>query len=71
MHNDAGVWRSLSAFFVSAMVSAVFRIQKVWTAMEALGFDGTFPVTVVFKWQPRDTALLTLSVLCSLFVLFY
>ncbi|MFP3043265.1 energy-coupling factor transporter transmembrane protein EcfT [Treponema primitia] len=71
MHNDTWVWRSLSAVFASSLVSAVFRGQKVWTAMLARGFDGNFPVTIAFKWKLRDTALLAASVICSFFVLIY
>jgi cobalt/nickel transport system permease protein len=69
MHNDVSIWRSLSAVFSSSLAGAHFRGGKVWIAMLARGFDGSFPVTLAFRWRLRDTALLTISILCSVFIL--
>ncbi|GHV73023.1 cobalt ECF transporter T component CbiQ [Spirochaetia bacterium] len=69
IHNDVGMWRSLSAVFSSSLVGAHLRGEKVWIAMLARGFDGSFPVTAAFHWRLRDTALLTISILFSIFIL--
>ncbi|GHV76528.1 cobalt ECF transporter T component CbiQ [Spirochaetia bacterium] len=68
-YNDVGIWRSLSAVFSSSLVNAHLRGGKVWVAMLARGFDGSFPVTVLFHWRLRDTALLTISLLFSIVIL--
>ncbi|GHT87183.1 cobalt ECF transporter T component CbiQ [Spirochaetia bacterium] len=68
IHNDVGMWRSLSAIFSTSIAGAHFRGEKVWIAMMARGFDGSFPVTVSFRWRLRDTALLTISILCSVLI---
>ncbi|GHT78814.1 cobalt ECF transporter T component CbiQ [Spirochaetia bacterium] len=69
IHNDAGMWRSLSAIFSTSIIGAHFRGEKVWIAMMARGFDGSFPVTAAFHWRLRDTALLAVSILFSIFIL--
>jgi cobalt/nickel transport system permease protein len=68
-HNDKESWRYLSAIFVSSMVRAVFRGEKIWIAMSARGFEGSFPVTVSFRWKIRDTILFATCLLCFFVVL--
>ncbi|GHT50008.1 hypothetical protein FACS1894102_5230 [Spirochaetia bacterium] len=65
--NNIAQWRSLGAVFTGAIITAMIRGEKVWTAMQCRGFDGKFPVTVVFQWKLRDTVMLILSVTCSVF----
>jgi cobalt/nickel transport system permease protein len=69
MRNDVGMWRSLAAIFSSSIAGAHFRGKNVWIAMLARGFDGSFPVTAALHWRLRDTALLTGSILLSVFIL--
>jgi cobalt/nickel transport system permease protein len=55
-------WRSYAAVFAASFLSAEFRSQKIWRAMYARGFDGTFPITKTFRWKLPDTFLLAVSV---------
>jgi cobalt/nickel transport system permease protein len=65
------LWRSFAAVFASAIVRAVYRAQKVSTAMVSRGFDGVFPVTRVFRWKFTDTAVLALSLIVSALTLYF
>ncbi|GHV82943.1 hypothetical protein AGMMS50212_02830 [Spirochaetia bacterium] len=71
LKSNLSVWRSLGAVFSSAIVSAIIRGKKVWTAMQSRGFDGSFPITVTFKWRLRDTALLLFSIISSAFIVIF
>jgi cobalt/nickel transport system permease protein len=51
-------WRSLAAVFAATLARAAFRAEKVNIAMSSRGFDGSFPVTVSFRWRTRDSVLL-------------
>jgi cobalt/nickel transport system permease protein len=55
-------WRSFAAVFASSFLSAEFRSQKIWKAMQSRGFDGAFPITKTFRWKKPDTFLLALSI---------
>jgi energy-coupling factor transporter transmembrane protein EcfT len=68
LKNDVSVWRSLSAVFTSSIINAIMRGKKVWIAMQSRGFDGAFPITIIFKWRFRDTVLLLFSIICSIFI---
>ncbi|MDR2802941.1 MAG: energy-coupling factor transporter transmembrane protein EcfT [Treponema sp.] len=65
------LWRSFAAVFASTIVRAVYRAQKVSTAMVSRGFDGVFPVTLIFKWRLMDTAVLALSVIVSALTIYF
>jgi cobalt/nickel transport system permease protein len=67
--NNIDVWRSLGAVFTTGIVCAIYRGKKVWTAMKCRGFDGSFPITIIFKWTLRDTILLIFSIICSVFIM--
>ncbi|GHV51103.1 cobalt ECF transporter T component CbiQ [Spirochaetia bacterium] len=54
-------WRSYAAVFAASFLSAEFRSQKIWMAMQSRGFDGTFPITKTFRWKLPDTFLLAAS----------
>ncbi|MDR2176573.1 MAG: energy-coupling factor transporter transmembrane protein EcfT [Treponema sp.] len=54
-------WRSLGAVFAATLTRAALRSEKIRIAMSNRGFDGSFPVTVSFRWRLRDTALLAMS----------
>jgi cobalt/nickel transport system permease protein len=58
-------WRSYAAVFASSFLSAEFRSQKIWMAMESRGFDGAFPITRTFRWKRPDTFLLAASVILA------
>jgi cobalt/nickel transport system permease protein len=62
-------WRSYGALFATALLSAEFRSQKVWIAMQSRGFDGFFPVTKTFRWKLRDTFTLAAFIACALLLL--
>jgi cobalt/nickel transport system permease protein len=68
VHTDVAVWRSLAAVFASSVVGAIGRGHRVWTAMLARGFAGSFPVVVAFRWRLRDTVLLSASMACAIFI---
>lgn len=57
-------WRSYTAVFASGLISALFRAQKVYRAMQSRGFDGVFPITRVFKWKIQDT----ITIFTALFI---
>jgi cobalt/nickel transport system permease protein len=54
-------WRSLGAVFAATLTRSALRSEKIEIAMLNRGFDGSFPVTVSFRWRLRDTVLLVLS----------
>ncbi|MDR0388945.1 MAG: energy-coupling factor transporter transmembrane protein EcfT, partial [Spirochaetaceae bacterium] len=56
-------WRSYTAVFASALLSAIFRSKKVSLAMRIRGFDGSFPITTVFGWNLKDSLVLA-AVIC-------
>jgi cobalt/nickel transport system permease protein len=58
--NTLSLWRSYTAVFASSLGAALFRSQKIETAMRERGFDGVFPVSAVFAWKVRDTVWLVL-----------
>jgi cobalt/nickel transport system permease protein len=51
-------WRALSAVFATALIRALLRAKKITAAMNARGFDGEYPVTMVFSWKAADSLLL-------------
>jgi cobalt/nickel transport system permease protein len=51
-------WRALSAIFATTLIRALLRAKKVAAAMGARGFDGEYPVTMVFSWKAADSLLL-------------
>jgi cobalt/nickel transport system permease protein len=65
----AMVWRSYAALFATAFLSAEFRSQKVWMAMQSRGFDGVFPVTKTFHWKLYDTFMLAVFIAFALLLL--
>ncbi|GMO46140.1 MAG: hypothetical protein Ta2G_01200 [Termitinemataceae bacterium] len=66
--NNFYIWRSLGAVFTTVIVSAIFRGEKIWTAMQCRDFEGSFPLTIIFKWSLRDTVLMAFSVACCAFI---
>jgi cobalt/nickel transport system permease protein len=64
------LWRSFAAVFATTMAAAIFRSQKISWAMASRGFNGAFPVTHNFRWSPRDSAALTLSIAVSALLIF-
>jgi cobalt/nickel transport system permease protein len=63
------LWRSYAALFATALLSAEFRSQKVWMAMQSRGFDGVFPVTKTFHWKLYDTFMLAAFIAFALLLL--
>jgi cobalt/nickel transport system permease protein len=63
-------WRSYTALFASAFVSAYVRSQKISRAAQARGFDGVFPLMRTCRWRVRDTAVLILSVTVSVLLVY-
>ncbi|MDR2094954.1 MAG: energy-coupling factor transporter transmembrane protein EcfT [Treponema sp.] len=63
-------WRSYTALFASAFVSAFFRSRKINRAAQARGFDGVFPLTRTFNWKLRDTAALILAFAVSILLIY-
>ncbi|GHU98910.1 hypothetical protein FACS189483_07520 [Spirochaetia bacterium] len=57
-NNTVYQWRSLAAVFAATLTRAAFRSNLIWIAMSNRDFDGSFPVTVSFKWKLRDAILL-------------
>jgi cobalt/nickel transport system permease protein len=49
-----GRWRSYAAVFGTALISAVFRSQKIGRTLQNRGFSGDLPVTRVFSLKPAD-----------------
>ncbi|GMO42912.1 MAG: cobalt ECF transporter T component CbiQ [Termitinemataceae bacterium] len=66
--NSTSVWHSLGAVFTTSIVSTISRGEKIWTAMQCRGFNGSFPLTIIFKWSLRDTVLIAFSVACCAFI---
>jgi cobalt/nickel transport system permease protein len=62
-------WRSYTAVFASALISALFRAQKVYLAMQSRGFNGVFPITRVFKWKIQDTITFFTALLMAILLL--
>jgi cobalt/nickel transport system permease protein len=63
------VWRAYTAVFSSALASAVVRSKKVSTAMRLRGFDGSFPITGVFRWKLKDSMVLAAVMIVSVSLL--
>ncbi|MDR1575347.1 MAG: energy-coupling factor transporter transmembrane protein EcfT [Treponema sp.] len=53
-----GQWRSYAAVFGTALISAVFRSQKIGRALQSRGFDGTLPLTRTFALKHGDLVFL-------------
>ncbi|MDR2343136.1 MAG: energy-coupling factor transporter transmembrane protein EcfT [Spirochaetaceae bacterium] len=73
-HPESGtfrLWRSFAAVFAATSARAVFRSQRLSLAMVSRGFDGTFPVTITFKWKTLDTVLLILCAGVSALALYF
>jgi energy-coupling factor transporter transmembrane protein EcfT len=59
-------WRALSAVFATTLVKSVDTSARVFHAMEARGFTGTFPVSARLPgWHLRDTFFLGGAVLAA------
>ncbi|GHT96052.1 hypothetical protein FACS1894141_5720 [Spirochaetia bacterium] len=62
-NNTLYQWRSLAAVFAATLTRAAFRSNLIWIALSNRGFDGSFPVTVSFKWKIRDGILLAVGII--------
>ncbi|MDR2245380.1 MAG: energy-coupling factor transporter transmembrane protein EcfT [Treponema sp.] len=49
-----GRWRSYAAVFGTALISAIFRSQKIGRALQCRDFDGALPLTRAFALKPGD-----------------
>jgi cobalt/nickel transport system permease protein len=54
-----GEWKALSNVFAATLVKSVDRSDRVFQAMTARGFTGTFPSARLAGWRIRDTLFLT------------
>ncbi|MDR1352832.1 MAG: energy-coupling factor transporter transmembrane protein EcfT [Treponema sp.] len=60
-----GRWRSYAAVFGTALVSALFRSQKIGRALQSRGFNGDLPLTRTFTLKPGDILFLCGAILLS------
>jgi energy-coupling factor transporter transmembrane protein EcfT len=58
-------WRSYTAVFGTALVSAILRSRKIGRALQVRGFNGAFPVTRAFTLRAGDLLFLGVSLLLS------
>jgi energy-coupling factor transporter transmembrane protein EcfT len=58
-------WRSYTAVFGTALVSALQRSRKIGQALKSRGFDGSLPITRRFALKPGDLLFFALSLLIA------